>query len=107
MARIEPQKGDKEMNKEEILKKSIEENRYLDEKQQNEVMQSFGFGGIIVALLCLFFCIMNAIKGKIFGYMAGYAWSSYRKTKKITFLIQAIAGTFVAILGFVSYFLKV
>ena len=43
------------MNKEEILKKSIEENRYLDEKQQNEVMQSFGFGGIIVALLCLFF----------------------------------------------------
>ncbi len=103
------------MNKEEILKKSIEENRYLDEKQQNEVMQSFGFGGIIVALLCLFFCMMNAIKGKsfyeftiiIFGYMAGYAWSSYRKTKKITFFIQAIAGTFVAILGFVSYFLKV
>ncbi len=54
------------MNKEEILKKSIEENRYLDEKQQNEVMQSFGFGGIIVALLCLFFCMMNAIKGKSF-----------------------------------------
>jgi uncharacterized membrane protein YjjP (DUF1212 family) len=108
-------KGGNEMKKEEILKKSIEENRYLDEKQQREVLQSFGFGGIVVAILCVFFSIVNVMKGQrfyefsiiIFGYLAGCAWSSYMKTKKKNFLIQVLACSFVTILGLVAYFLQV
>lgn len=103
------------MKREEILKKSIEENRYLDEKQQREALQSFGFGGIIVAMLCVFFSIANAMRGQsfyefsviIFGYMAGWAWRSYMKTKKKNFMFQALVCSFAAILGLVAYLLQV
>ncbi len=103
------------MNREEILKKSIEENRYLDEREQREVGNSFGFGGVIVAILCVFFSIVNALRGQnfyefgviIMGYLSGWAWRSYIIIKKKNYLIQSIASSFAAILGLVAYFMLV
>jgi len=101
------------MDKDEILKRSREENKYLDEREQQEVGNSFGFGGVIVAILCFLFSIIKAINGThfyefgviIFGYLAGVAWHNYKITKKKNFLVQAIANSFAVVIGFIAYFL--
>lgn len=101
------------MRKEEILEKSRQENSFLDERQQQELSNGFGFGAIIVAILCIIFSIIKAVLKErfyefgviIFGYMAANAWYSYAKTKKKQFLIQGIACGITSILGFIAYFL--
>lgn len=102
------------MNKDDILKKSIEENKDLDEREKQEVSNSFGLGGAVVAGLCCIFSIIKAFKGQtfyefgviIFGYLAGNSWYSYKITKKKTYLIQAIACSFATILGLNAFFFR-
>lgn len=101
------------MNKQEILEKSRQENSYLDEKQQVEIKEGFGFGGAIVAILCFVFSVIKVMQKEsffefgviLFGYLAAIAWYSFTKTKKKSFLIQGIACGFTCILGFLSYFI--
>ena len=57
------QREAEKMNRDEVLRKSIKENSVLDEKEQLESINSFGFGGVIVAILCLFFSIVNSFRG--------------------------------------------
>jgi hypothetical protein len=100
------------MNKEDILKKSREENVFMDERQQQVFANSFGFGGVMVGFFCLLFCIIKAIQDQrfdelvviLFGYLAGTSWRTYIVTKKKLFMIQAIAYSLTAVLGLFGYF---
>lgn len=101
------------MNKEEILAKSRKDNSYLDELQQSELRNGFGFGGIVVAILCVVLSVIKALQGQrffefiviLFAYMSATAMYSYMKTRKKFFLIQSIANGIVFIIGFVCYFI--
>lgn len=101
------------MEKEEILKKSRKDNEYLDEREEQEVGNSFGFGGVIISILCIIFSVLKAVNGErfyefcviVFGYLAGISWYNYKITKKKKILIQAISNSFAVILGFIGFFL--
>lgn len=80
--------------------------------QQSELKNSFGFGGVVVAILCIVFSIIKALQGHrffefgviLFSYMSATALYSYIKTKKRQFLIQGIAEGIAGVLGFIRYF---
>lgn len=57
------------MQKETILAKSRAENQSFDEREHQELRNSFGFGGVIICCICLLFCAIEAIRG---GYFFGY-----------------------------------
>lgn len=101
------------MKKEEVLARSKIENAYLDERELQEVGTSFGFGGIVICVLCVLFSIIKAVNGErfyefgviIFGYLWGTAWYNYKISRKRNFLIQGIACTIAIIGGFIGFFL--
>ena len=103
------------MNRDEILRRSIKENKSLDEKEQLESISSFGFGGVIVVLLCVFFSIINSFRGQsfyefgviIFAYLASTAWKAFFATKKKGFIIQGIIGSVGVIINLTGYFMQV
>jgi hypothetical protein len=100
------------VNKEEILAKSRKENSYLDEMQQSELRNGFGFGGAVVAILCVVFSVIKALQGQhffefgviLFAYLSATALYSYRKTRKKQFLLLFIAEGITGLLGFIGYF---
>lgn len=48
------------MQKETILAKSRAENQSFDEREHQELRNSFGFGGVIICCICLLFsCVMK------------------------------------------------
>ena len=101
------------MDRDEVLRRSIKENSFLDEKEKLESINSFGFGGVIVSILCVFFCIVNAFRGQsfyefgviIFAYLASTAWKSYISTKKKSFMLQGIICSLGVITNFAGYFI--
>lgn len=103
------------MNKEEILKRSRKENELIDEREKQEIGNSFGFGGIIVAILCIAFSVISAINGErfyefgviIFGYLAGTSWYNFKISKRKKYLVQGVACTLTIILGLIAFFLQV
>jgi uncharacterized membrane protein YjjP (DUF1212 family) len=100
------------MDKKDILSKSRKDNSYLDEMQQSELRNGFGFGGVVMAILCVVFSIIKALQGQrffefvviLFAYMSATALYSYLKTRKKQFLIQTIAEGITGVLGFIGYF---
>ena len=100
------------MDREEILSKSRKDNSYLDEMQQSELRNGFGFGGAVVAVLCFVFSVIKVLQGQhffeliaiLFAYLSATALYSYRKTRKKQFLIQFIAEGITGLLGFIGYF---
>jgi len=103
------------MNRDEVLRKSIQDNRILDEKEQLEAMSSFGFGAVIVVILCVFFSIVNIFRGQsfyefgviIFAYLASTAWRSYLKTQKKGYMLQGIINSIGVIVMLTGYLLQV
>lgn len=101
------------MYKEDILKRSREENKFLDERERQEIKNGFGFGGVLVGLFCAIFSIIKAVNGEhffefgviIFGYLVGIAWYNYKITKKKTYLIQATVCGFAIMIGLIGFFL--
>ncbi len=101
------------MNRDEVLRRSVNENSLLDEREQQESIKSFGFGGVIVAILCVFFSIVNAFRGQsfyefgviVFALLASTAWKSYISTKKKSFMVQGIICTLGVITNFAGYFI--
>jgi hypothetical protein len=100
------------MDKEEILAKSRKDNSYLDEMQQSDLRNGFGFGGVVIAILCVVFSVIKALQGQrffelvviLFAYISATGLYSYMRTRKKRFLIQGIAGGITGVMGFVSYF---
>ena len=105
------------MNRDEILRgsRSIKENSFLDEKEQLESFKSFGFGGVIIVVLCVFFSIINSFRGQsfyefgviIFAYMASTSWKAYLSTNKKYFMLQGIISSLGVIVTLVGYLLQV
>ena len=74
------------MQKEAILEKSRAENQSFDEREHQELRNSFGFGGAMICCICLLFSAIEAIRGGhffgygtiIFSYLAGlWLWHHY------------------------------
>lgn len=86
------------MNKEEILAKSREENRYMDEREQHEQGTAFGLGGIFIFALCIVFSIAAWVRGEkafsytaiMIGWFSGVLWHNYLFTRKKRYLFGAI-----------------
>ena len=86
------------MDKEEILAKSREENRRMDEREQQELGNSFGIGGIVVLVLCGLFTVVEEIRGGrpfqylaiALGFFSGLLWNNYIVTRKKKYLFGAI-----------------
>lgn len=87
------------MDKEEILAKSREENRRMDEREQQELGNSFGIGGIVVLVLCGLFTVVEVIRGGrrpfqyiaiALGFFSGLLWNNYIVTRKKKYLFGAI-----------------
>lgn len=101
------------MKKEAILEKSKEENQYADERERQEMRNSFGFGGIIICILCVLFSVIHVLRGEgfyefcaiIFGYLAGISWYNYKIMKRPSLFVFALACTFVGIVGFICFLL--
>lgn len=78
------------MQKETILAKSRAENQSFDEREHQELRNSFGFGGVIICCICLLFSAIEAIRGGyffgygtiIFAYLAGISWYHYKISKQ-------------------------
>lgn len=95
------------MQKETILAKSRAENQSFDEREHQELRNSFGFGGVIICCICLLFSAIEAIRGGyffgygtiIFAYLAGI--SKISKQKKA--LALGLASSLVAVIGLVSF----
>lgn len=100
------------MKKEVILEKSRRDSSYLDEKEQRELSSGFGFGGIVVAILCVIFSMIKVFQQEsfyefgviLFGYISSTSLYSYARTKKKHFLIQGIAGAIALAGGLVGCF---
>lgn len=108
-------KEEDKINRDEVLSKSIKENRFLDEKEQLESIHSFGFAGVIVVILCVFFSIVNSVRGQsfyefgviIFAYLAASAWRTYFSTHKKGVMIQGIISSLGVIITLVGYLMQV
>lgn len=101
------------MKKEDVLAKSKKENAYLDERERQEIRNSFGFGGVVICVLCFLFSILRVLNGEhfyefgviVFGYLGGTAWYNYKISQKKNFLIQGIACSIAVVSGFIGFFL--
>lgn len=101
------------MQKEAILEKSRAENQYFDERERQEMRNSFGFGGAMICCLCGLFSVIKAMQGEpffddctiLFGYLAGISWYQYRIAKKKKILFLGLASSLVATIGLVSFLL--
>lgn len=99
------------MDKEEILARV--KNQGIDEREQQVMSQSFGFGAIVVVILCFIFSIIKAIEGQrfhefaiiIFAYLSASNFYQYKKIGEKKYLIVGSFATITVILGFIGYFL--
>lgn len=97
------------MNKQEILAKNKHDG--LDEREQTVYSRSFGFGSIVVAILCLFFSVYKAFQGEKFfefgaimtAYLSTTFFYQYRQLRKIGYLISGIAVCVVAVVCTVAF----
>lgn len=102
------------MNREEILARSRKQSGELDERVQYEMGHGFGVGGIAVAVLCILFSILRAVRGEsfyefgviLFGYIAACSTYNFFKTKNKIFLPQSIATALVTIAGLIVCIVK-
>lgn len=100
------------MKKEEILAKSREENRYMDEREQHELGVAFGLGGIFIFALCIAFSIAAWVRGEkpfsytaiMIGWYSGVLWHNYLFTRKKCFLLGAIHASLCLIVALVAAF---
>ncbi|HWP95398.1 MAG TPA: DUF6442 family protein [Syntrophomonadaceae bacterium] len=91
------------MNKEEVLRQSRKENRYMDEREKSFYHYSFSWGVIAMLSLAAIFGMASAIRG---GSMSGYSaifWSywaassiyQYKSLKNAKYLVLGIIGTLI------------
>ncbi len=98
------------MQKETILAKSRAENQSFDEREHQELRNSFGFGGAMICCICLLFSAIEAIRGghffgygTIISYLAGISWYQYRIATQKKALALGVASSLVAVIGLVSF----
>ena len=78
------------MERDEILKKAQAGNAGMDEREQQALGVSFGFGAVLMVLLCVALTIWRLAKGQdaydyaaiVFLYLAGTELHLYWKTRR-------------------------
>ena len=91
------------MDREEILKRAQSQVGELDEREQQMLGVSFGFGAVLMAVLCIVLAAVRLFQGEdaydyaaiVFAYLAGTQAHQYWKTRRKPFLIAAAAYTLV------------
>lgn len=100
------------MNREEILAKSRQDKKYLDEREEKAFVKSATFGWIAVTIIIVVFIIMRIRQGKpIWDYLAidvAYNMSSsaymFYHTRKKLYLVSLIVHL-IALVLFLQFFL--
>lgn len=101
------------MKKEDLLEKSRKENEQGDEREEQVALFSFGYGAIVVTLLCIVFSIIKAVQGErfyefgaiIFGYLSACGFYRFLKTKNKKALFSAVVTMVAAVGAVVAFFL--
>ena len=87
------------MDRDEILKKAQAGKLGMDEREQSVLGVSFGFGGILMTLLCIALAILRLVNGQdaydyaaiVFLYLAGMELHLYWKTRRRGSALMAAA----------------
>ena len=94
------------MNRQEILEKNKEKKRHsLDEREQRVYRSSFGFGAVVVGILCLLFSIYRAFQYQPFyefvtiitAYLCTTFLYQYKNIKKPLYLLAGIGTGLAAV----------
>ena len=96
------------MNKQEILAKNKKDG--LDEREQTVYSRSFGFGAVVVAVLCLVFSVYRAFHGEKFfefgaimtAYLSTFFYQ-YKDLRKTKYLIAAVATFVIAVACIIAF----
>lgn len=97
------------MNKQEILAKNKKDG--LDEREQTVYSRSFGFGAVVVAVLCLAFSVYRAFHGENFfefgaiitAYLSTTFFYQYKDLRKTKYLIAAVATFVIAVACIIAF----
>lgn len=97
------------MDKKEILEKNKKKNRKsLDEREQRVYRSSFGFGAVVVGILCVLFSVYRLIQQRAFyeyvtiitAYLCTTFLYQYKSIRKPVYLVAGIGTGLVAVLCF-------
>lgn len=88
------------MDRDEVLKRAQEGNAGLDEREQQMLGISFGFGAVLMTLVCTVLAAVRLATGLdaydyaaiVFAYLAGTQAHQYWKTRRAPALICTIAS---------------
>lgn len=88
------------MDREEVLKRAQAQAGDLDEREQQMLGEAFGFGGVLMTLLCVGLAAMRMVQGLdaydyaaiVFAYLAGTHARQFRKTRQRGNLLMAAAS---------------
>lgn len=102
------------MERDEILKKAQSQGGELDERERQILGISFGFGGVLMALLCVVLTAAELLRGgHAYGYAAiaiaylvGMHTHQYWKTRRTSALVLAVIYTLVLAIDLVLFFLE-
>lgn len=102
------------MERDDILKKAQSQGGELDEREQQMLGISFGFGGVLMALLCVVLAVAELLRGgRAYGYaaiaiayLAGTYVHQYWKTRRTSTLVLAVIYTLVLAIDLVLFFLE-
>lgn len=100
------------MDKEEVLEKAREGNASLDEREANIYHRSFGFGMVIVTILCLAFSVIRAIQGEqfyefgviIFTYLGAINFYQYFKLRIKRSFFAGVVCAVATVADLIGYF---
>ena len=87
------------MDRNEILKKARAGNTGMDEREQQALGVSFGFGAVLMVLLCVALTVWRLVSGQdaydyvaiVFLYLAGTELHLYGKTRRKSAALMAAA----------------
>lgn len=91
------------MDRNDVLKRAQSQRGDLDEREQQMLGISFGFGAVAMTLLCAVLAAVRLLRGGeaydyaaiVFAYLAGAQAHQYWKTRRLPSLAAAIAYTLV------------
>lgn len=99
------------MDREKILKQAQVQSGGLDEREQQMLGLSFGFGAVAMTLLCVILAATELLQGGqaydyaaiVFAYLAGTQAHQYWKTRHPFSLVTAVACTVVLAVNLVLF----
>lgn len=99
------------MDRNEVLRRARAGHGNMDEREQQMLGVSFGFGAVAMTLLCVVLAAVRIFQGEhaydyaaiLFAYLAGAQAHQYWKTRRRSALIAAVAYTFVLAVNLIFF----